>query len=107
MLRALQSGEITRVGSERPIAVNVRVLAATNKDLEREVANGSFRDDLYFRLNVVPIRSPALRDRVEDIPLLAQAFFRQFCREYGGRRAARRSGGVRLAHATAVAGQRA
>jgi DNA-binding NtrC family response regulator len=85
VLRALQSGEITRVGSERPIAVNVRVLAATNKDLEREVANGNFRDDLYFRLNVVPIRSPALRERVEDIPLLAQAFFKQFCREYGGR----------------------
>ncbi|MFI5306178.1 MAG: sigma-54-dependent transcriptional regulator [Polyangiales bacterium] len=85
VLRALQSGEITRVGSERPIAVNVRVLAATNKDLETEVADGSFRDDLYFRLNVVPIRCPALRERVEDIPLLAQTFFKQFCREYGGR----------------------
>jgi DNA-binding NtrC family response regulator len=85
VLRALQSGEITRVGSERPIAVNVRVLAATNKDLESEVADGSFRDDLYFRLNVVPIRLPSLRERVEDIPLLAQSFFKQFCREYGGR----------------------
>jgi DNA-binding NtrC family response regulator len=85
VLRALQSGEITRVGSERPIAVNVRVLAATNKELESEVADGSFRDDLYFRLNVVPIRCPALRERVEDIPLLAQTFFKQFCREYGGR----------------------
>jgi two-component system nitrogen regulation response regulator NtrX len=85
VLRALQSGEITRVGSERPISVNVRVLAATNKDLESEVADGSFRDDLYFRLNVVPIRSPALRERTEDIPVLAQAFFKHFCREYGGR----------------------
>ncbi len=85
VLRALQSGEITRVGSERPIAVNVRVLAATNKDLEAEVAASRFRDDLYFRLNVVPIRSPALRERTDDIPLLAQAFFKQFCREYGGR----------------------
>jgi two-component system nitrogen regulation response regulator NtrX len=85
VLRALQSGEITRVGSERPIAVNVRVIAATNKELESEVAAGNFRDDLYFRLNVVPIRCPALRERVEDIPLLAQAFFKQFCREYGGR----------------------
>jgi two-component system nitrogen regulation response regulator NtrX len=85
VLRALQSGEITRVGSERPILVDVRVLGATNKDLEREVASGNFRDDLYFRLNVVPIRSPALRERVDDIPLLAQAFLKQFCREYGGR----------------------
>ena len=62
----------------------MRVLAATNKDLEGEVAKGAFRDDLYFRLNVVPIRSPALRERVDDIPLLAQSFFKQFCRENGG-----------------------
>ena len=85
VLRALQSGEITRVGSERAIAVDVRVLAATNKDLEREVASGQFRDDLFYRLNVVPIRSPALRERVEDIPLLAQTFLKHFSREYGGR----------------------
>jgi DNA-binding NtrC family response regulator len=85
VLRALQSGEITRVGSERAIAVDVRVLAATNKDLEGEVAKGAFRDDLYFRLNVVPIRCPSLRERVEDIPLLAQAFLKQYCREYGGK----------------------
>lgn len=84
VLRALQSGEITRVGSERSIAVDVRVLAATNKDLEAEVAAGNFRDDLYFRLNVVPIRSPALGERVEDIPLLAEAFFRHFAKEHGG-----------------------
>ena len=85
VLRALQSGEITRVGSERAIAIDVRVLAATNKDLEREVSAGNFRDDLFFRLNVVPIRSPALRERAEDIPLLAQTFLKQFSREYGGR----------------------
>jgi transcriptional regulator with GAF, ATPase, and Fis domain len=84
VLRALQSGEITRIGSERPIAVDVRVLAATNKDLEQEVGEGRFRDDLYFRLNVVPIRSPSLRERVDDIPLLAHAFFKHFGREYGG-----------------------
>jgi DNA-binding NtrC family response regulator len=84
VLRALESGEISRVGGERNIAVDVRVLAATNKDLEHEVSNGNFRDDLYFRLNVVPIRSPSLRERVDDIPLLARAFLRDFCREHGG-----------------------
>jgi DNA-binding NtrC family response regulator len=85
VLRALQSGEISRVGGERSIAVDVRVVAATNKDLAAEVARGNFRDDLYFRLSVVPIRSPALRERVDDIPLLARAFFADFCSEYGGR----------------------
>jgi two-component system nitrogen regulation response regulator NtrX len=85
VLRALQSGEISRVGGERSIAVDVRVLAATNKDLASEVERGNFRDDLYFRLNVVPIRSPALRERLDDIPLLARSFLQDFCREYGGR----------------------
>jgi two-component system, NtrC family, nitrogen regulation response regulator NtrX len=83
VLRAVQSGEISRVGSEHVIHVDVRVLAATNKDLARAVESGNFREDLYFRLAVFPIRSPALRERVEDIPLLAGAFMDQFGRENG------------------------
>jgi two-component system nitrogen regulation response regulator NtrX len=85
VLRALQSGEISRVGGERAIAVDARVIAATNKELASEVERGNFRDDLYFRLNVIPIRSPALRERVEDIPHLARAFLNEFSGEYGGR----------------------
>ncbi|GAC1575196.1 MAG: hypothetical protein NVS3B20_24960 [Polyangiales bacterium] len=83
VLRALQQGEISRVGSEHIIHVDVRVLAATNKDLEKETKAGSFREDLFFRLNVFPVRSPALRDRVEDIPVLAHAFLEAFCVENG------------------------
>jgi two-component system, NtrC family, nitrogen regulation response regulator NtrX len=83
VLRAVQSGEISRVGSEHVIHVDVRVLAATNKDLARGVEQGSFRDDLFFRLAVFPIRSPALRERVEDVALLAEAFMEQFGRENG------------------------
>jgi two-component system nitrogen regulation response regulator NtrX len=85
VLRALQSGEISRVGGERAIAVDARVIAATNKDLASEVEKGNFRDDLYFRLNVIPLRSPSLRERVEDIPLLAKSFLNEFSSEYGGR----------------------
>jgi two-component system, NtrC family, nitrogen regulation response regulator NtrX len=83
VLRALQQGEISRVGSEHTIHVDVRVLAATNKDLESEAKKGQFREDLFFRLNVFPMRSPPLRERVEDIPLLAQSFLEAFCRENG------------------------
>jgi two-component system nitrogen regulation response regulator NtrX len=86
VLRALQSGEVCRVGSEHVIHVDVRVMAATNKDLEREVAGGRFREDLFFRLNVFPIRSPALRERTEDIRQLADAFVATFCKENGLRR---------------------
>jgi two-component system nitrogen regulation response regulator NtrX len=74
ILRVLQSGEIRRVGAEKPMTVNVRVLSGTHKDLKQAVANGSFREDLFYRLNVVPIRVPALRERPEDIPLLVRYF---------------------------------
>jgi two-component system nitrogen regulation response regulator NtrX len=72
ILRALQSGEIQRVGAERPTLVDVRVLSGTHKDLKAAVAAGRFREDLYYRLNVVPLRVPALRERVDDIPLLVK-----------------------------------
>jgi DNA-binding NtrC family response regulator len=83
VLRALQNGEIVRVGSEHVINVDVRVLAATNKDLAKSVQNGSFREDLFFRLDVFPIRAPALRERKADIKLLAEAFVMAFCKENG------------------------
>ena len=76
VLRALQEGVITRVGGERPIRVDVRVIAATNKDLKQEIARGRFREDLYFRLNVVPIHVPPLRERRDDIPMLIRHFAR-------------------------------
>lgn len=83
VLRALQENEITRVGSDKPIKVNVRVLAATNKDLKKEIAEGRFREDLYHRLNVIPIHVPALDDRKDDIPLLINHFLEQICHEQG------------------------
>jgi DNA-binding NtrC family response regulator len=83
VLRALQNGEIVRVGSEHVIHVDVRVLAATNKDLPKSVASGAFREDLMFRLDVFPVRVPALRERPTDIPLLADAFVGAFCKENG------------------------
>jgi two-component system nitrogen regulation response regulator NtrX len=79
ILRVLQSGEIQKVGAERTIKVDVRVLSGTHKDLKKAVANGTFREDLYYRLNVVPLRVPGLRERVEDIPLLIHHISRQLC----------------------------
>jgi DNA-binding NtrC family response regulator len=83
VFRALQESEITRVGSDKAIKVNVRVLAATNKDLAKEIAAGNFREDLFHRLNVIPIQVPALNDRIEDIPLLVEHFTAQICEEQG------------------------
>ena len=78
LLRVLQDREITRVGGEEVIKVDVRIIAATNKDLLKEIEAGRFRDDLYYRLNVVTIAMPPLRKRSEDIPMLAQHFLEQF-----------------------------
>lgn len=83
VLRALQENKITRVGAEKDIKINVRVIAATNKDLRKEIDQGNFREDLYHRLNVIPIRVPALAERVEDIPLLASYFLDSICAENG------------------------
>src|SRR3954449_8709976 len=77
LLRAIEAKEIERVGGSKPIPVNVRIVAATNKDLEKNVAEGSFREDLYFRLNVIPMQLPPLRDRVDDIPALVIHFSAQ------------------------------
>lgn len=78
LLRALQEGEIKRLGSERPINVDVRIIAATVKDLNKEVACGKFREDLFYRLNVLQINLPPLRERKEDIPLLIEHFIQKF-----------------------------
>jgi transcriptional regulator with GAF, ATPase, and Fis domain len=83
LLRVLQEKEIERVGGRKTIKVNVRIVAATNRDLEKEVAEGRFRSDLYYRLNIFPIALPPLRERREDIPLLAAYFIQRFAKKAG------------------------
>ena len=83
LLRVLENGEVVRIGSNEPVRVNVRVLSATHRDLEAAVAEGDFRQDLYFRLKVVMVRLPSLRERREDLPLLAATFIKESCARHG------------------------
>lgn len=83
ILRVLQEGEIERVGGVRPIKVDVRIIAATNKNLGQMVQAGAFREDLYYRLNVIPIEIPPLRNRIQDIELLSHKFLESSCAENG------------------------
>ena len=83
ILRVLENGEMTRIGSEKTMKTNIRVIAATNRDLSKMVEDGSFRKDLYYRLNSVVVNLPPLRERKDDIPLLVNRFVEDFCMEYG------------------------
>src|ERR1041385_4692005 len=82
LLRAIQEGEIERVGGTKPIKTEFRLIAATNIDLERAVKEGRFREDLYYRINVIPIRLPPLRERAEDVPLLAEFFLKRYTKRF-------------------------
>jgi DNA-binding NtrC family response regulator len=82
LLRAIQEGEIERIGSPRPIKATFRLVAATNVDLEKAVKEGRFRDDLYYRINVIPVKLPPLRERIEDLPDLAAFFLRRYCTKF-------------------------
>jgi two-component system nitrogen regulation response regulator NtrX len=81
VLRVLQNGEVEPVGAERTVQVDVRVVAATNRNLEDEIVAGRFREDLFYRLNVIPVRTPALREHLEDLPLLVEHFVRRYAEQ--------------------------
>ena len=83
VLRALQENKITRVGGEKDIPINVRVIAATNKNMQEEISNKNFREDLYHRISVILIEVPSLNQRLEDIPLLVEHFVREICENQG------------------------
>ena len=83
VLRALQENKISRVGSDKEIKVDVRILAATNKDLKSEISKGNFREDLFHRLNVIPIKVPSLNERRDDIPVLVNYFLELICNDQG------------------------
>ena len=105
VLRVLQEGEVERLGSARTIKVDVRVIAATNKNLEEEIEKGTFREDLYFRLAVIPIHVPPLRERPDDIPPLVRHYVDFFSRENNVRPKRDHAGGARRAAALPLEGQ--
>ena len=105
VLRVLQEGEVERLGSARTIKVDVRVIAATNKNLEEEIEKGTFREDLYFRLAVIPVQVPPLRERTEDIPPLVRHYMDYFARENNVRPKRITAGGARRPAAAPVEGQ--
>lgn len=82
LLRVIQEQEITRIGSNNPIPIDVRIIAATNKNFQNEISRGKFREDLYYRLNVIPIKLPSLNERREDIPLLAEYFIKRCSKKH-------------------------
>src|SRR5690606_21801607 len=84
LLRALQEREVIPVGATAPVSIDVRVIAATNRDLEVEMRRGTFRSDLYYRLNVIALHLPPLRDRLDDLPLLADHFLQRLSAERNG-----------------------
>ena len=107
VLRVLEEQRVEPLGSNQPVNVDVRVIAATNKKLEEEIGRNAFREDLFYRLNVIPFYVPALRERTEDIPILAAHFLEAFCAEYGKKPKEFSARGDGSAAQLSVAGKRA